>query len=539
LVFNSGARLQTDFRSQHHGIEGLVKDNPEPTVELNVEDAIERGIQSGDLVEVRTPRGKVPFRARVTNDIVKGAIECTFGGGTPVGPKPWQEWNVNELTDINNYDVISGFPVYKALLCDVVKVNQGTPETRPVANRQEDTCDFSIAMPLIQKSKPEKRIYLDNNATTQVADAVRQTMIPYLETVYGNPSSIHDMGRDAREAMERARRQVAKLVNAQPRRIIFTGGGSEADNLALKGVAFAQRDNGNQIITTSIEHPAILSTCEFLERLGYRITYLEVDEDGWLVPDRLRKTITDDTILVSVMMANNEVGTVLPIRELCNIAHERGILFHTDAVQAVGKVKVDVQELHVDLLSLSGHKFHGPKGIGALYVKKGVRLEPAIHGGKQEVGLRAGTENIPAIVGLGKAAELAAQTLRDSQKIARLRDKLEEDIKKLVPDAKLNGHRENRLPNTLNLTLPGLRGESIVVAMGQHGISLSSGSACKSGSPEPTHVLIAMGKTEKEAHCSVRFSLSHHTTDEDINETVLALAKVLEEKSIVRLMPCK
>jgi len=539
LVFNSGARSQTDFRSQHHGIDGLVKENPEPTVELNVKDAEERGIQSGDLVEVRTPRGKVLFRSRVTTGIVKGAVECTFGGGTPVGPKSWQEWNVNELTDINNYDVISGFPVYKALLCDVVKIGQGTEEAIPMANKQEDMCDTNIAMPLLRKRKLDKQVYLDNNATTQVADEVRQAMIPYLGVAYGNPSSIHDMGRDAQEVMEKARRQVAKLINAQPRRILFTGGGSEADNLALKGVAFAKSNGGNHIITTSIEHPAILSTCEFLERLGYKITYLEVNEDGWLAPNRLRKAITDDTILVSVMMANNEVGTILPIEELCNIAHERGILFHTDAVQAIGKIKVDVQELDIDLLSLSGHKFHGPKGIGALYVKKSVRLEPVIHGGKQEIGLRAGTENVPAIVGLGKAAELVAHAPRDSQETGRLRDKLEEDIRDLVREAKLNGHQTNRLPNTLNLTLPRLRGESIVLAMDQHGISLSSGSACKSGSPEPTHVLIAMGRTEEEAHCSVRFSLSRHTTEEDINETVSALAQVLEEKSIVRLMPCR
>ena len=516
-----------------------MKDNPEPTVELNVEDAEELGIQNGDIVAVRTPRGSVTFRARVTADIVKGAVECTFGGGTPVGPKPWQEWNVNELTDINNYDVISGFPVYKALLCNVVKTGQGTPETLPVASGQVATCNLDLAMPLIRKSRPEKRIYLDNNATTQVADGVREAMIPYLETAYGNPSSIHDMGRDAREAIEKARRQVAKLINAQPRRIIFTGGGSEADNLALKGVAFDQRDKGKHIITTTIEHPAILSTCKFLERLGYRITYLDVDGDGWLAPDKLRKAITDDSILVSIMMANNEVGTILTIKELCTIAHERGILFHTDAVQAVGKIKVDVQELDVDLLSLSAHKFHGPKGIGALYVRKNVKLESLIHGGKQEVGLRAGTENVPAIVGLGRAAELALHPRRDSEKIRVLRDKLEEGIKKLVPDARLNGHPQNRLPNTLNLTLPGLRGESIVVAMDQHGISLSSGSACKSGSPEPTHVLIAMGRTEEEAHCAVRFSLSRDTTEEDINETVSALAKVLEEKSIVRLTSCK
>jgi len=539
LVFNSGARPQTDFRSQHHGIPGLVKDNPEPVVEINVKDAEERGIQNGDLVEVHTARGSVPFRARVTPDIVKGAVECTFGGGTPVGPKPWQEWNVNELTDISNYDTISGFPVYKALLCDVAKIGQGTAGVIPPASRQVISRDFNSAMPLIRKSKPQKRIYLDNNATTQVADAVREAMIPYLETAYGNPSSIHDLGKDAWKAVEKARRQVAKLINAQPRRIIFTGGGSEADNLALKGVAFAQCDKGNHIITTSIEHPAILSTCKFLEKLGYKITYLEVDGDGWLLPDKLQKAITDDTILVSIMMANNEVGTILPIRELCTIAHEKGILFHTDAIQAVGKIKVDVQELDVDLLSLSAHKFYGPKGIGALYVRKGIKLESLIHGGKQEVGLRAGTENVPAIVGLGKAAELAVHAPHNSGRIKGLRDKLEEDIRKLLPNARLNGHPENRLPNTLSLTLPGFRGESIVLAMDQHGVSLSSGSACKSGSPEPTHVLIAMGRTEEEAHCAVRFSLSQDTTEEDINETVSVLAQVIEEKSIVRLTPCK
>ena len=539
LVFNSGARPNSDFRSQHHGIEGLVKDTPEPTVDINIEDARERGIKSGDLVEVQTLRGSVPFRARVTADILKGAIECLFGGGTPVGPKAWQEWNVNELTDLNNYDIISGFPVYKALLCDIVRIKQGAPETGLAPGKQARSCDIELITPRTPKRKPEKRIYLDNNATTQVAETVREAMIPYLDTAYGNPSSIHDLGRDAREATENARRQVAKLINTRPRRIIFTGGGSEADNLALKGVALAQGDQGSHIITTSIEHPAILSTCEFLEKLGYRVTYLEVDGDGWLEPDKLRKAVTEDTILISIMMANNEVGTILPIKELSSIAHENGILFHTDAVQAVGKIKVDIEELDVDLLSLSAHKFHGPKGVGALYVKKGVQLESLVHGGKQESNLRAGTENVPAIVGLGKAAESAVHVLRDSGKVKKLRDKLGEGIKKLVPDARLNGHPENRLPNTLNLTLPKLRGESIVVAMTQHGISLSSGSACKSGSPEPTHVLIAMGRTEEEAHCAVRFSLSHYTTEKDIDDTLEVLSQVLEEKNLVRMTPCR
>ena len=540
LVFNSGARPHTDFRSQHHGIKGLLKDNPEPTVEINIEDARERGIESGDLVEVRTPRGSVPFRARVTNEITRGAIECNMGGGTPVGPKAWQEWNVNELTDLTNYDEISGFPVYKALLCDVVKVENATGKTKRQVSKDVSMCGTPLMPSVSAKKKAERRIYLDNNATTPVTDAVREAMQPFLESGYGNPSSIHGVGRDAREAVENARRQVARLINARPRSIIFTGGGSEADNLAIKGVAFAHREKGNHIITTTVEHPAVLSTCRFLEKIGYRITYLETDEFGSVSPEQLQRAITEDTILVTIMMANNEVGTILPIQELCAAAHERGVLFHTDAVQAIGKIKVDVQELNVDLLSLSGHKFHAPKGIGALYVKKGVTLEPLIHGGKQENGLRAGTENVPHIVGIGKAAELALQNLPQAETIARLRDKLESGIRELLPEARLNGHPDFRLPNTLNLTLPELRGESVVVALDQHGISLSSGSACKSGSPKPTHVLLAMGKSEEEAHCAVRFSLSEQTTEADIDTTLNALKEMLEEmETTVRFLPCK
>ncbi|RMF67392.1 MAG: aminotransferase class V-fold PLP-dependent enzyme [Calditrichaeota bacterium] len=539
LVFNSGARPHTDFRSQHHGIKGLLKDNPEPTVEINLEDARDRGIKSGDLVEVRTPRGAVPFRARVTDAIVKGAIECNMGGGAGVGPKAWREWNVNELTDLDNYDEISGFPVYKALLAEVVKVEEGTEKTRRRVTRQPQACGPVVLKPPAW-SRNGKQIYLDNNATTKVAQEVREAMQPYLDTVHGNPSSIHGVGRDAREAIERARRQVAKLINARPRRIIFTGGGSEADNLALKGVAFAHHEKGKHIVTTTIEHPAILSTCKFLESLGYQITRLPVDQNGWLAPESLSQVLTDETILVSIMMANNEVGTILPVKELCAVAHERGVLFHTDAVQAAGKIAVDVEELGVDLLSLSGHKFHGPKGIGALYVKKGVKLEPLIHGGKQESGLRAGTENVPAIVGMGKAAELAVRHVHDSERLTQLRDRLEQGIKALIPGARLNGHPTLRLPNTLNLTLPELRGESLVVALDQHGVSLSSGSACKSGSPLPTHVLMAMGRTEEEAHCSIRLSLSHDTTEQEISDTLDALKQVLEEmETTVRFLPCK
>lgn len=539
LVFNSGARPQTDFRSQHHSIKGLAKDHPEPIVEINTEDAKQRKIEDGDLVEVRTPRGSVPFRARVTSDIVNGAIECNMGGGTPIGPKAWQEWNVNELTDLKNFDPISGFPVYKALLCEVVKIKQGSAKSRQSESEKAKACKLEKLSQTFGKTSNSERIYLDNNATTQVANPVRDAMAPFLDGDYGNPSSIHSIGREAKDAIEKARRQVAKLINAQPKRIIFTGGGSEADNLALKGIAFALKNKGNHIITTTIEHPAVLSTCKFLESQGFKITYLDVDENGCLKPEKLKKAITDNTILVSIMMANNEVGTVLPLKELCAVARQKGVLFHTDAVQAVGKIRVDVDELDVDLLSLSGHKFHAPKGVGALYFKKAVELEPLIHGGKQENETRAGTHNVLGIVGLGKAAELAELAVRDSNRIKALRDKLEDGVKKLVPDAKLNGHRQQRLPNTLNLTLPELRGESIVIALDQHGIAISSGSACKSGSPEPTHVLLAMGRTEKDAHCSVRFSLSHTTTEKEINETVKALDEVLEEKNTVRLIPCK
>ncbi len=540
LVFNSGARPQTDFRSQDHGIEGLVRDNPEPTVEINVEDAEERGIRTGDLVEVRTPRGAVKFRAQVTKDIVKGAVECSMGGGTPVGPEAWQKWNVNLLTDLTNYDEISGFPVYKALLCEVVKIEEGTEATRRVPAKKVVACDAGLVETHAEHKEPKKRIYLDNNATTRVADAVREAMKPYLGARHGNPSSIHGVGRDAREGVEKARRQLAKLINCRPRRLIFTGGGSESDNLAVKGIAFACREKGNHIITSAIEHPAVLKTCQFLERLGCGVTYMDVDEYGLVDPAELKRAITDDTILVSIMMANNEVGTIEPIKELCTIAHERGVLFHTDAVQAVGKILVDVEDLDVDLLTISGHKFHGPKGVGALYIKRGIELEPLVHGGGQEGGLRAGTENVPAIVGLGKAAELALHALRDFGEVKRLRDRLESGIRGLVPAARLNGHPEKRLPNLLNLTLPGLRGESLVIALDQHGISLSSGSACKSGSPDPTHVLIAMGKSDADAHCAVRFSLSHYTTEDDINETVSALAHVLRQmETTVRFLPCK
>jgi cysteine desulfurase NifS len=539
LVFNSGARPQTDFRSQHHGIQGLLEGNPEPTVEINEEDARQRGIQTGDLVEVRSPRGRVPFRARVTEGIVMGAVECNMGGGTPVGPPAWREWNVNELTDLGNYDEISGFPVYKALLCEVSKIEDATPAVRKAVREQSEARE-AAREGRVGTVRPARRIYLDNNATTRLAGPVRETMLPYLEDRHGNPSSIDRLGRDAREAMETARRHVARLIHARPRRILFTGGGSEADNLALKGVSFARRGRGDHIITTAIEHPAVLKTASFLERNGFRVTYLGVDGDGLISPDSLRVAMESGTILVSIMTANNEVGTIQPIKDLCAIAHEGGAIFHTDAVQAAGKIPVDVQDLDVDLLTLSGHKFHGPKGVGALYVKKGIELEPLIHGGKQEGGLRAGTENLPGIAGMGKAAELALRGPGSAAEVRRLRDDLEAGIRKLIPGARLNGHPRRRLPNTLNLTLAGIRGESLVVALDQHGVAAASGSACKSGSPDPTHVLLAMGRSPEEAHCAVRFSLSHFTTRDDIRETLTAITDVLREmEETIRFLPCK
>ncbi len=558
LVFNSGARPQTDFRSQHHGIAGLAKDHPEPTVEMHVDDAAERGIRDGDLVEVRTPRGGVPFRARVTRDIVRGAVECDMGGGGPVGSRAWREWNVNELTDLGNRDEITGFPVYKSLLCEVVKVEDGSGavgasgvEGRGVQGKsvqgdggngrhRAEGSSLHATTSRRAPTKPARTIYLDNNATTQVAEEVRAAMLPYLGDVFGNPSSIHRAGRDARSALETARRAVARLIGCRPRRVFFTGSGSEADNAAIKGVAAARRARGNHIVTSAIEHPAVLESCRFLERIGFAVTYLDVDAYGLIDPATLREALRDDTILVSIMMANNEVGTIEPIAELCAIAHEHGALFHTDAVQAAGKIPVDVEALGVDLLSISGHKIHAPKGVGALFVRKGLELEPLIHGGRQEGGLRASTENIPGIVGFGRAAELALSALDRAEGMRELRDRLEQGIRTVVPGAVLNGHPELRLPGTLNLTLPGLRGESIVMALDRFGISISSGSACKAGSPDPTHVLLAMGRSGEDAHCAVRLSLSRDTTEQDVDDTVAALARVIEElETTVRFLPCK
>lgn len=535
LVFNSGARVTTDFRSQFHGIPGLVKQRPEPTVMLHTGDAQARGIAHGDAVVVQSPRGQVRMRAIVTDDIVPGAIEANMGGGGPLGPQAWQDCNINDLTDLR-YDPISGFPIYKALLCEVCRAPDAGD---PLALDTGETCQVPLGLkeaPLTAKD----RIYLDHNATTPTHPEVKDAVCRVLENQFGNPSSIYWEGRQARSALEEARRKLANLLGTTARRLVFTGGGSEANNLVIKGVAGAQPDNRKHVITSSIEHPSVLKVCQWLEEQGFPVTYLPVDKYGQVRPQDLEEALRPDTCLVSIMLANNETGSLQPIRELADLARAQGALFHTDGVQAVGKIPLDVEALGVDFFSLSGHKFHGPKGIGALYVRKGLEVEPLVHGGGQEDGRRAGTENTPGIVGVGVAAELAEKRLSDMAQVQARRDELWQGIVKLFPEAKLNGHPTERLPNTLNLSLPGIRGESLVLALDQQGISFSSGSACRSGSPQPSHALLAMGLSEEEAHCAIRLSLGVGTTQEHIARTLAALEKVvLDSLSSVRFVPCR
>jgi len=538
LVFSSGSRVTTDFRSQFHNVPDLVKERPEPTVTMNSRDADDRKIATGDLVEVVSPRGRVRFRAYVTDNIMPSVIDASMGGGGPVGPQAWQDANVNDLTDLQRYDPISGFPVYKALLCEVVKLDETAPKAIGGHSEVHESRMAVKAGSRAAGTRP--RIYLDHNATTPLDPEVAKTVTECTAQCFGNPSSIHTPGNEARFNVESARRQVAQLLNCTARRIVFTGGGSEADNLAIKGVAFARRRIGNHIITTAIEHPAVLATCNWLEEQGFRVTTLPVNREGLVASSDLEAALRPDTTLVSVMAANNETGALQPIAELAHVAHRRGALFHTDAVQAVGKIPVDVREWEVDLLTISGHKIHGPKGVGALYVGQGVTLDPLVHGGKQEHGLRAGTENVPGIVGLGKAAELASQRLPEMDRIRALRDRLEEGIRTIVPDAKRNGPLEQRLPNTVNLTLPGMRGESVVLALDHLGVALSSGSACRAGAPEPSHALLAMGLSAEEAHCALRFSLGLGNTEEEIDRTLALLGEMIRETAAgVRFVPCR
>lgn len=369
---------------------------------------------------------------------------------------------------------------------------------------------------------------MDNAATTSLKPEVLEAMMPYLTGKYGNASTLYLEGREAREAVERAREQTARALGAKPEEIYFTSGGTEADNWAIKGVAFACREKGNHIITSQIEHHAVLHPCEYLEKHGFRVTYLPVDSDGLVDPDDVSKAIGQDTVLVSIMFANNEIGTIEPVAEIARICREKGVLFHTDAVQAVGHVPVNVEELGVDLLSLSAHKFHGPKGVGALYVRKGVRLDPFIHGGGQERNRRAGTENVAGIVGLGAAIELASSSLEDrAARIAALRDKLIDGVLERVSDVRLNGHRTMRLPGNAHFCFRFIEGESLLLNLDVKGVSASSGSACTSGSLEPSHVLLALGLPHELAAGSLRLTLGDDNTQEDVDYVLEILPEIV------------
>ena len=536
LIFNSGSRVTTDFRSQHHGVPALYKERPEPTVTINTTDAETRGIDDGDLVILKTLRGQARIRAFVTDDIVPGTIDANMGGGGPIGPKAWQECNINELTDLQRYDPISGFPVYKALLCDVVRA----PDS--VGTVKMDSGEYSSDALYHHRDAEEKqpRIYLDHNATTPLAPEVYEVMAEVLKDHFGNPSGIYREGNEAHSIIEGARRSVAQLLNCTARRIIFTSGGSESNNLALKGIAFENRGRKDHIITSAIEHPSVLETCKWLERQGFMITRLPVDRTGMVDPQDLLHAITPKTCLVSIMTANNEIGTIQLIAELAAIAREHNVLFHTDAVQAAGRIPLDVEVLGVDFLSLSAHKLYGPKGTGILYVRNEPGPAPLIHGGKQERGVRAGTENVAAIAGFGKAAELAIKSLPTMQRVGKMRDRLQLKISEIVPNTHLNGNLMRMLPNTLNMTLPGFRGESLVLVLDQNGLSLSSGSACRSGSPKPSSVLLAIGLSEEAAHCTVRLSLGPENTFEEIDRAAVLFKEVVNRaRNSVRFVPCR
>lgn len=374
-----------------------------------------------------------------------------------------------------------------------------------------------------------RKVYLDNAATTRVKDEVIEEMNKYYGELYGNPSSIYNFGQLSKKAVESSREKVARLINSKPGEIYFTGGGSEADNWAVKGILSANEKKGNHIITTKIEHHAILHTCEYLEKKGVEVTYLDVDEDGLIDLEQLENSIKDNTLLITVMFANNEIGTIQPIKEIGDIAKKHDVYFHTDAVQAVGNEKIDVEEMNIDLLSLSAHKIHGPKGVGALYIKKGIKIHNLIHGGAQEKKLRAGTENVPGIIGLGKAADIAYNNFdQKKEKLTRLRDRLIEKIEKEIPNARLNGHREKRLPGNVNFAFKYIEGESLLLYLDMEGISASSGSACTSGALDPSHVLMSIGLPHEIAHGSLRLSLSDYNTVEDVDYTVEKLITVVK-----------
>ena len=374
----------------------------------------------------------------------------------------------------------------------------------------------------------DRLIYMDNAATTSVRPEVLEAMAPYFTQYFGNASSIHSFGRAARRGMENARKQVAAALGCEPREVYFTAGGSESDNWAIRCAVEAKAQKGRHIITSAIEHHAVLHTCEYMEKQGYEVTYLPVDEFGRVSVESVKNAIRPDTVLITIMAANNEIGTLQPIPEIGRLAKENGILFHTDAVQAVGAVPVDVNAWNVDMLSLSGHKFHAPKGVGALYVRKGIRISNLIYGGAQERGLRAGTENLPGIVGLGKAIELAVQELPEyTQRVSALRDKLIDGILGKIPDVCLNGHRTERLPGNVNVSVRYVEGEALLMRLDLAGVAASSGSACTSGSLDPSHVLLAIGLPHEVAHGSLRLSLGNDTTEEEVDYVLKKLPEII------------
>ena len=371
--------------------------------------------------------------------------------------------------------------------------------------------------------------YMDHSATSPVNPEVLKEMLPYFTESFGNASTLYALGREARTAMEKAREQVASLIGAQPEEVYFTSGGTESDNIAIKGTASKLKNKGNHIITSDIEHPAVEETCKYLEKNGYQVTYLPVGEEGIVKVSDVEAAITPETILITVMHANNEIGTIQPIKEIGALAREKGIYFHTDAVQSVGKIPVNVGDMNVDMLSISAHKLYGPKGIGALYIRKGVRIDPLLHGGGHERGMRPGTENIPGIVGLGKACQIAEDNLeKNMEYVSSLRDRLIQGVLGNIEQSYLNGHPTKRLPNNANFRFTGIEGESLVLQLDAKEINASTGSACSSKKLEPSHVLMAIGLKEVDAHGSLRISLGTENTPQDIDYTIDAINEVVE-----------
>ena len=371
-------------------------------------------------------------------------------------------------------------------------------------------------------------IYLDNSATTPIKSEVLQEMMPYLTTEYGNASSLYSVGRSAKRAIEKARNRVAELLNCNHNEIYFTGGGSESDNIALKGFAYANKEKGNHIITSKIEHPAILETCKTLERQGFEVSYNNINEDGIIDVEELRKSIKSNTILISVMTANNEVGTIQPIEEIAKIAHDNNVVFHTDAVQAIGNVQIDVEKMRIDMLSLSSHKINGPKGVGALYIKNGIEVEKFINGGHQEKDRRAGTENIAGIVGLGKAAEIARKNMeKHIRNLSKVRDYYIKKVQKEIPNIRINGSMENRLPGNANISFKGVNASELIFKLDERGICVSSGSACSSGNTNPSHVLTAMNVPEVYLNSAIRTTFGDNNTFEQVDYVVKILKQII------------